>query len=269
MNGTRQKASAIILVATGWMLAGAAPSALAQSTVTDIDAVEASIKAPDTAETRAAIQAQTAALQESSGRVLSREAALDSSTRIYLSHNRSLLQEMFYHLEQLVPYSNFKERLYLQKLQSLKSNKERFDQGEIGEGRFQIIAQRADYVYEDELDEARNYLAGKATRLREICDILSDNVDSMQRNFDAARMDGMPRALAQRITEMRTNQAWVDFTTPTDTGRHMRRALEQAEDADLQQIASCVASVFDPYQPDTGGEIIDRTLVGELIDQSN
>ena len=268
MNGTGQKAFAVGVVA-GLLLAGSASPILAQSTGTDIDAVEASIKAPDTPESRAALQAQTATLQESSGRVLSREAALDSSTKIYLNHNRSLLQEMFYHLGQIVPFSNFEKRIYLQKLQSLKANKERFDNNEIDKGRFQVIAERADHVYEDELDEARNYLAGKATRLREICDILSDNMDSMQRNLEAAQSAAMPRALTQRITELRTNQAWVDFTTPTDTGRQMRRALEQAEDADPQKIAGCITHVFAGYEATVSGELIDSQLVGDLLQQSN
>ena len=267
MKGTRQATTAV-MVFIGSLAGVVTSSVCAQSSDIDLDAVEASIKSPDSPEARTAMQAQIAALRASSSGVLSSEAALETSNTIYLSHNRSLLEEAFYHLEQIVPYADFDERLYLRKLQSLKANKDRFDHGEIDQGRFEMEARRADRVYAEELEGARDYLAGKAARLGEVCVNLEQNVEALRENLAAAQSNAMPRALTQRLTALRTHQTWIDFTTPTETGWHMRRALEQAEDSEPQAIVACISKAFAAYEPDLGGVIIDRALVGNLIKQS-
>ena len=267
MKGTRQATTAVV-VFIGLLTGAVSSSVRAQSSDIDINTVEASIKSPDSPEARTAMQAQIASLRASSSSVLSSEAALETSNTIYLSHNRSLLEEAFYHLEQIIPYADFDERLYLRKLQSLKANKGRFDQGEIDRSRFETEAQRADRIYAEELEDARDYLAGKAARLAEICDNLEQNVEALRENLAAAQSNAIPRAMTQRITAFRTHQTWIDFTTPTETGWHMRRALEQAEDGEPQAIVACISNAFAAYQPDTGGVVIDRALVGELVKQS-
>ena len=267
MRGTRQATTAVV-VFIGSLTGTVSSSVCAQSSDIDIDAVEASIKAPDSPEARTSMQSQIAALRASSSSVLSSEAALETSNTIYLNHNRSLLEEAFYHLEQIVPYADFDERLYLRKLQSLKSNKDRFDHDEIDQSRFESEAQRADRVYAEELEDARNHLAGKAARLAEICDNLEQNVEALRENMAAAQSSSMPRALTRRITSLRSHQTWIDFTTPTETGWHMRRALEQAEDSEPQAIVACISNAFAAYEATPGGVIIDRALVGELVKQS-
>ena len=267
MKGTRE-ATRTAVVFIGLLTGIMSSSVCAQSSDIDIDAVEASIKAPDSLEARTAMQSQISDLRASSRGVLSSEAALETSNTIYLSHNRSLLEEAFYHLEQIVPYADFDERLYLRKLQSLKANKDRFDNSEIDQDRFETAAQRADRVYNEEVEDAHDHLAGKAARLAEICDNLEQNVEALRENLAAAQSNAMPRALTSRITALRTHQTWIDFTTPTETGWHMRRALEQAEDGEPQAIVACISKAFDAYEPDSGGVIIDRALVGELVKQS-
>ena len=118
------------------------------------------------------------------------------------------------------------------------------------------------------LADARDYLAGKAARMAEICDNLEQNVEALRENLAAAQSNAMPRALTQRITALRTHQTWIDFTTPTETGWHMRRALEQAEDGEPQAIVACISNAFAAYEPVIGGAVIDRALVGELVKQS-
>ena len=272
MNPVRQSAGAAVLCA-GLAVGAATSPVRAQPTEIDIDAVEASIKAPDSAESSEAMQAQTAALRASSRGILSSKAALGTSNTIYVSHNRSLLEEAFYHLEQMVPYADYEERLYLQKLQSLKANKTRYDNREIDHRRFEVAAQRADRVYKEELEDARDYLAGKAARLMDICLNLDQNVDVLRENLDAAQSTSLPRALMQRITALRTHQTWLDFTTPTETGWHMRRALdlgaqELEEDIDPHAIVACVTNAFAAYEVAPGGPVIDTPLVKELVRQS-
>ena len=268
MNKARQ-APLSVVVCIG-LLGGSLSSAVpAQAQAIDLDAVEASITAPDSSQARETMQAQIASLRESSARVLSRKAALETSSAIYLSHNRSLLEEAFYHLEQIVPYAHVDERLYLRKLQSLKANKERFDEGAIGRSRFEAEAQRADRVYAQEREEAREYLADKAARLSEICDNLGQNVEALRENLDvAAGSGGIPRALTGRIMALRANQAWLDFTTPTETGREMRRALEQAPDGEPQAILACLSEAFAAYEVTEVGVVIEPGLVEEIVGQS-
>ena len=67
---------------------------------------------------------------------------------------------------------------------------------------------------------------------------------------------------------MRTHRAWIDFTQPTETGWHMRRAIEQAQDSDPQAIVSCITNAFAAYEAAPGGAIIDKQLVQELLRQS-
>ena len=266
MHGTRRKAS-MAVVLTGVLAGGAAPPVLAQSTAVDIDAVEAQIKTPDTPEALAAVRAHTAALGASSRTTLSSEAALRARSTIYLSHNRSLLEEAFFHLEQLIAYADYDQRLSLRKLQSLKANKGRYDRGEIEQGQFEALAERADRVHAQDLDEARDYLAGKAERLHAICTNLSQNVQELRDNLAAAQMSALPRELTGRVTALQSHRTWVDFTTPTEAGRQMRLALEQSETGDPQAIVACIASAFAAYEASPGGAVIDAELVREVVSQ--
>ena len=164
MNATRRTTLGAALLA-GLLAGAAAPPTAAQADVPDIAAIEAQIKAPETPESLAAMRKQSAALGESSRAALSTESALRAGSTIYVSHNRSLLEEAFYHLEQIAPYAEYDQRLYLRKLQSLKANKDRYDLGEIDRGRFEAAMARADRVYARDVDEARvPSLAASASR---------------------------------------------------------------------------------------------------------
>ena len=266
MNATRRTASGAALLAG--LLAGAAVApALAQAEAADIAAIEAQIKAPDTPESLAAIRKQAAELGASSRAALSTEAALRAGSTIYISHNRSLIEEAFYHLGQIAPYADYDQRFYLRKLQSLKSNKDRYDLGEIDQGRFEAAVARADRVHARDIDEARDYLAQKAERLHAICVNLSQNVAALRESLDAARMKAPPRELAERVTTLRSHQTWIDFTTPTETGRQMLKALEQAETGDPQAIVSCIAGAFTAYEASPSGVMADEDLVRKLVEQ--
>ena len=213
------------------------------------------------------MRGQAAALGASSRAALSTEAALRASSTIYISHNRSLIEEAFYHLEQIAPYADYDQRLYLRKLQSLKANKDRYDLGEIDQGRFEAAVARADRVHARDIDEARDYLAQKAERLDAICVNLSQNVEALRESLEAARMKAVPRELAERVTPLRSHQTWIDFTTPTGTGRQMLKALEQAEAGDPQAIVSCIAGAFTAYEASPGGAVADGDLVRKLVEQ--
>ena len=266
MNATgRITARAVVLA--GLLAVAAAPSAFAQAAAMDIDAVEALIKAPETDESRAAMREQAAALGASSRTVLSSEAALRAASRIYISHNRSLLEEALYHLEQIVPYADYDQRLYLHKLQSLKANKDRFDLGEIDRGRFEAAMARADRVYTRDVVEARDYLARKAERLHAICDNLAQNVASLRGNLKESGMTAVPRELAERVTRLRSHRTWVDFTTPTETGRQMRQALDQVETVDPEAVIACIKGAFSAYEESPGGDVADEDLVRKLVEQ--
>ena len=272
MNAIRRTASGGRTASGAALLAGllagaAAPPALAQAEATDIAVIEAQIKAPETPESLAAMREQAAALGASSRAALSTQAALRASSTIYISHNRSLIEEAFYHLEQIAPYADYDQRLYLRKLQSLKANKDRYDLGEIDQGRFEAAVARADRVHAKDVDEARDYLAQKTERLEAICVNLSQNVDALRETLDAARMKAAPPELAERVTTLRSHQTWIDFTTPTETGRQMLKALEQAETGDPQAIASCIAGAFTAYEASPGGAMADGDLVRKLVEQ--
>ena len=266
MNATGRTTLGAALLA-GLMGGAAAPPTAAQAGAPDIAAVEAQIKAPETPESLAAMRKQAAALGESSRAALSTQAALRASSTIYVSHNRSLLEEAFYHLEQIAPYAEYDQRLYLRKLQSLKANKDRYDLGEIDRGRFEAAMARADRVYARDVDEARDYLAQKAERLHAICVNLSQNVAALRQNLDAARMRAAPRDLAERVTSLRSHRIWNDFTTPTETGRQMLKALEQAETGDPKAIVSCIAGAFTAYEASPSGVMADEDLVRKLVEQ--
>ena len=75
-------------------------------------------------------------------------------------------------------------------------------------------------------------LARKAERLHAICVNLAQNVAALRENLEASRMTAVPRELAERVTRLRSHRTWVDFTTPTETGRQMRQALDQVVTVD-------------------------------------
>ena len=267
MNRTSQRSSCVVAVLMALMLSGVTLPVAAQESQVDVDTLESSIKAPDTPEARATMQEQTAALNASSSDVLSSTAAVRTSIKIYLSHNKSLLEEAFYHLANLGPYANFQERIYLQKLQALKDNKERHERQEIDVARFNTMVLRAERIYTDEVEAARDLLSEKNARLREICVNLADNVEDVRKNLTAAQLDEIPRELSQRIVDLRARPIWTDFSVPSDVGREIRRALEQAPGDPPQDIISCVLHAFDPYQDFGADTIIDPNLARDIANR--
>lgn len=247
-----------LVISIGMVLSG---SALANNS--DLEQIEAAIKSSDSA----MIQQTANRVRAEANNGLSSQDALRSGTAIYLSHNRSLLREAFYHLDQMAPYAGYEESLYLQKLRSLKTNKQRYERGEITEKKFNAEVNRISSVSNADKDEVQDMLQGKMFRLQTICSNLEQNQHSISENQDAAGENMLTADRTQKITQLKNDRTWQDFITPTSRGQQMRTIMAEVAPGEASQVTSCLENAFNQFEPKQKGPVVEQSLLSDLLSQ--
>ena len=249
-----------------------------QTSASDIDAIEAQIKAPDSPEARSATVALTKEIRKAIPAVGSREP-MRAANKIWVQHNRSLLEEAFHHLNQIRPYADYEELFKIESIRSIALARDRLERNEINSAQFQNSVDEADAVYDQDVQDARTYLNEKIDRLKSICKTYGQNGEALQENLGAMKIAEAPPELARRVIGLRSETTWLDFTgcgtsgscpldaTPTENGEQMRRAITQARPADLATIVSCMATAFDAYLPRRPDVLAEEVRVEEVADQ--
>ncbi len=190
-----------------------------------------------------------------------------ASNSIYVNHCRSIIQEMFYHLKALEPYYDFKDAIYLRKLQELKENRGRLDRGEITKAQFAANVERIEARYREDLSDAQEFIDEKADRLATLCSNLRSNADSIRENLRAKGVSGLPDNLRSRVLQLRQDPVWQDLTLPTERGRHMETALSMASGGQGIGVKACISDLFRFFDQKAYGPVFDETLVAKVVSQ--
>lgn len=248
--------------ATGLARAEAPDAGLAS-----LDALETSLAAGDSPALRQQRAEQAQAMNRDNGRHLDRDRATRSGATIYLAHNRSLIEELFYQLEAVAPYAELERSLYLDKLRALKANQDRLHAGEITEPEFQREAAHLEQASQQERQQATDYLTAKHDRILGICTNLDDNLQAIGENLHPGGAGAIPSELAGPLLALRGRPAWRDWSGHSARGEDMRKALAQVPDANSARIGSCLDGLFSAYLPRAGGPLIPLDIAAAVAGQ--
>ncbi len=229
-----------------------------------LDRVEAMIKgkAPE-----GEMERQVRALNASAKEVFQSTDQIRASNTIYVNHCRSIIQEIFYHLNQIAPYYDFKDAIYLRKLQELKANKARMERGEITKAQFGTNVEKIEARYRQELADAQEFIDEKVDRLSSLCTNLKINTDSIRENLRAKGVNGLPDDLRSRVLQLKQDPTWQAVSLPTERGMHMQKALEAASDGQGLAVKGCLSGLFDFFEQKAYGPVFDEGLVARVVGQ--
>ncbi len=154
---------------------------------------------------------------------------------ISIKHCQSIAGEIFYHLDKIKSYNNFKDVFYLKKLKKFKQNKTRFDNGEISNQDLARISKQIEDQYNHNVKESQEFVDHKVMRLKELC-----------RNFKQNLKDiNIPQnKLADRITHLRNDRTWKEFETGSAQGQKIIKAINLASNNAGKNLINCLGSMF-------------------------
>lgn len=249
---------AVLMVSTPPVLAAGAATGSGE-----LNRVESLIKGGQSAQ----MEQEAQRLNTSAREVFQSTDQIAASNAIYVNHCRSIIQEMFYHLKALAPYYDFKDAIYLRKLQALKKNRARLDRGEITRAQFSANVERIEARYKEDLADAQEFIDEKVDRLASLCSNLRSNTDSIRENLRAKGVNGLPDNLRSRVLQLRQDPVWIDLSTPTQRGRHMETALSLASSGQGAGVKACIQDLFTFFDQKAYGPVFDETLVSRVVAQ--
>ncbi len=182
---------------------------------------------------------------------------------INVNHCKSLIGEMFYHMEKLKPYYNFKDVFYLEKLQKLKDNRGRLDAGEIPKADFERLSIQIDEQYKDDLKESQTFIDEKVLRLKELCGTLNDNVGSIQ-STTRVKEHPMDESLQKSVLDMRQNKIWSEFESGSREGQKIEKAISLASNNMGKDLVQCLKGMFAGFEAPMEGVIFSVDLIHRL-----
>ena len=184
-------------------------------------------------------------------------------TEIVVKHCHSLIQEMFYHMQKVKSYYNFKDVFYLKKLKELKKNRDKFDRQKISEQDFTRTKTQAEAQYKQDIRESQDFIDEKVMRLKELTQNLSDNVDSIT-GTARVKKESIPGSLKQIVLRLKNDPVWIDFNDPNE-GRKIREAILLASHDNGKEILPRLRGIFSGF--DSGvrtGTVFSDTLMEEM-----
>ncbi|MES9902658.1 MAG: hypothetical protein ABW168_08235 [Sedimenticola sp.] len=237
--------------------------AYATSGTTQLQAVENAITLPNTDENQAIIAEEAARVSSEASNGLSADDALDSSNKIFLSHNLSLIQEALYNMEKIAPYSNYINALRLEKLSKTKLQKERLNRGEVTKSNFKDEVEKIDRIHDSERVESAQFLENKGDRLRGICTNLNENNQAIADNQEVLEGRALPRSLTSQIRKLESTKIWQQFHNNQGSGQKVRLALSRLPDGS-DGIVFCLDNLFSSYTVKHTGKIWSTEAIRSL-----
>ncbi len=208
------------------------------------------------------LRAYTRALRRASEEKVRRLNPARTELEVYVDHHRTLIREVFYHLEKIAPYHRYEDALRLKKLKALRENRLRYEEGEISEETYRRNAERIKRQYQNDLRETREFLAAKIDRLRDLCETLKDNVRDME---EASEGGEIPRWARERILALKENETWIAFSTPTPRGRNMRQVLINGPGGGRGLVA-CLEEIFTPFE-NASATVFPPEIIEKVVSQ--
>ena len=174
---------------------------------------------------------------------------------ISIKHCQSIAAEIFYHMDKIKLYNNFKRVFYLKKLKRFKRNKTRFDNGEISNQDLARISKQIEDQYKHDIKESQDFIDHKVRRLKELCQNFQQNIKEIN----------IPQnKLAERITYLRNDRTWQDFETNSAEGKKIITAINLSSNKAGKNLINCLKSMFYIAKKQNGGKVFSTGAVQNL-----
>jgi len=186
------------------------------------------------------------------------------SNDISINHCQSIIREIFYHMNKLKPYHNYKNVFLLKKLKKLKKYRDKLEQKKIDSNDFSRMVSRIDKQYLNDLKESQEFIDEKVSRMMELCVNLRDNLDEIFNNPDQ-KGHTLPSYLTTRITDLQNNPIWQDFEYKPRESKKIRDSILHASDNSGDKLIPKLESIFSAFASSTGGNVFPVELIHRLI----
>lgn len=187
---------------------------------------------------------------------------------ITVNHCGSILDELFYHMEMIRPYSNFTNVFYLKKLKKLTENKERLVQQEINNATFEKIKKNIENTYNKDMLQAQNFVDYKVVRMKELCGIFRQNLESVRTSM-VTKGSEIPESLKEKILHMKQAKIWKEFETGTPEGENIRQAILLSSNHAGKELLTCMGSMFSGLSSKSKGRVFSNRLVEKIEKKAN
>ncbi|MCP4109868.1 MAG: hypothetical protein GY749_30840, partial [Desulfobacteraceae bacterium] len=175
----------------------------------DLDDLKQKIKTCDSETCREDLQKEAEQVFEVAGGSF-KDDFVYMGNDISLNHCQSIIREIFYHMEKMKSYHNFKNVFYFKKLKSLKENRDRLKRGKISADDFARLNRQVEEQYNHDINASQEFIDEKAMRLKELCGNLRHNTDSVLANV-RIRNEMLSDELKQKILFLKNEKIWMDF----------------------------------------------------------
>jgi predicted Holliday junction resolvase-like endonuclease len=186
------------------------------------------------------------------------------SNQISVNHCHSLVCEIFYHMERLKVYYNFKDVFFMNKLKKLKDNRDRFDSKKLSIEDFERLNQRAEEQYKDDIQSSQHFIDDKVFRLMELCDNLSRNLESIQGSLEMNNRR-LNNELTAKILELQNESIWRDFINSSKESKKIEGAIRLASNNAGDKLIPRLKSIFVGFSTSTGNAIFPTALLQRIV----
>lgn len=154
---------------------------------------------------------------------------------ITVKHCQSIAGEIFYHLDKIKSYNNFRNVFYLKKLKKFKQNRKSFDRGEVSSNDFTRVSKQIEDQFIHDIKESQDFVDHKVRRMKELCQNFRQNLNDLGLSENKQ---------TERILYLRNDRTWQNFENGSIDGQKMIKAIQLASDNAGTNLISCLKGMF-------------------------
>jgi hypothetical protein len=185
---------------------------------------------------------------------------------ITAKHCYSLIQEMFYHMEKLKLYSNYKDVFYLKKLKKLKLNRERIDRGEITLNDFKRLNKQVETQYQHDVQASQAFVDANVSRLHALLDNFNQNVEYLK-GIDRMEDRSTLNSSVENITTLSNEKVWQDFISDSNEGNKIKTAILSASNNSGEDLIPKLKAMFSYLGNKEHGMLFRHDLISTLVNK--
>jgi len=228
-----------------------------------INALKRQLKDCDNAECKQNLQHEAESIFSKIGRNFTDDFS-GISNQISVNHCHSLIREIFYHMDRLKVYYNYKDVFFMKKLKKLKENRDRLDLKKISSDDFQRLNNRVEAQYKKDIQESQDFIDDKVIRLIELCDNLNRNIESIQENLNVNGKQ-LKEGLTKKILDLQNNKIWQEFVSNEKECKKIESSIKLASNNAGDKLIPRLKSIFQGFNSSTGNTIFPVSLLKNLM----
>jgi len=229
----------------------------------DLSQLKQQLKSCNDASCKETIQMEAENIFNRVGKVFNDDFA-EISNKISIHHCHSIIKEIFYHMDKIKDYYNYKDVFLIKKLKRLKQNRDKLDIKKIAMNDFNRLNKRVEEQYKHDLKESQDFIDDKVLRLTELCENLQRNLESIQGNLELKDKQ-LSYRLRSRIVELQNDKTWQAFSHNPKESKKMKEAIHLASNNSGQQLIPKLENIFSGFASSTGNTIFPDDLIIKLV----